>query len=444
MFYLPGKLPNLNVKGTQLSNPYFNCLDDNLGKNIFTQNLLNAQEEFSKDFNDLLRPKAMPIQTNEDEQISLPPQQFVEPPVEKEKTEISLDDFLYDLRALCMGIKSPSFLYSEKRHEFRLRRGVRVENLTVNTLRQHTSQFIEFGTCMRRLQLLISPNFQSQLAYGGFTFRAFYLAISQYLQHVQQFISLGKDRSLLEFSYRISNVIDQVTTLGRICYLNPRTAEVPEAFPIGGKLLQYVSSLLHSTLRPEIFLLLANILRKCVEFYFSHLEKWIYQGILEDRHRELFIVCTDQYSYDTKKFFDRAYSAQEDLIPDFLAGLHEDIVLCGKYTMLLKAYKPFHPFLDLPKPNLRVCLSSKLIFTLEETIKSYVQRAEDVCGPKITIDEINRRKREKVENLKQLVEKTTRENLHKWEIERKEADAKLLRVKQERLAELKLQIENAR
>ncbi|XP_055693666.1 uncharacterized protein LOC129796032 [Lutzomyia longipalpis] len=455
MFQLPDALPSLNIRGENPSNPYFEAFSENLGKNIFTQNLLLAREMFSKDFQEILMTKQLANEGNSQERndfdslCSLQMKNPLElsqiecPKAPAERKITPLESFMYDLRALCCGFKSPSFVYRRKYEEFRLKKNIRVENVTVNTLKQYVRPFLEFGTCMRRLQQLVaSGDYQSQLDHGGFTFRAFCMEVSQYLAHVRHFIVLTEGTTMLEFSYKLSSIVDQVTTLGRLCQLNP--AAPAGSFPLGGRLLQYVSTQLSLAMRPEIFLLLANIMIKCVEFYFSHLEMWIHQGVLEDRYHELFIVYTDQYSYDSKKFFDKAYSVQENLIPDFLTGLTEDIILCGKYTMLLKAYKPFHPLLDIPKPSLNICLSGKLIDTLRASIAAYAQRATAACGPKVTIEEINRRKQVKMENLKRLVEKTMLENLQKWEIERKEADAATLERKKKQLKELQLQIESAK
>lgn len=74
--------------------------------------------------------------------------------------------------------------------------------------------------------------------------------------------------------------------------------------------------------------------------YFSKFEKWLFNGYLDDPSNELFIEYIDHYRFNTKYFFDKAYLICNNIVPEFLRGYEEDILLCGKYTMLLKSFKP--------------------------------------------------------------------------------------------------------
>lgn len=71
-----------------------------------------------------------------------------------------------------------------------------------------------------------------------------------------------------------------------------------------------------------------------------YLQKWIYNGILDDPSNELFIGYIDQYRKDTKHYYDKAYFIRKESVPGFFQGFEDEILQCGKYTMLLKAYKP--------------------------------------------------------------------------------------------------------
>lgn len=61
---------------------------------------------------------------------------------------------------------------------------------------------------------------------------------------------------------------------------------------------------------------------------------------MDDPSNELFIGYVEQYRKDTKHFYDKAYFIRKESVPDFFQGFEEEILQCGKYTMLLKAYKP--------------------------------------------------------------------------------------------------------
>lgn len=75
-------------------------------------------------------------------------------------------------------------------------------------------------------------------------------------------------------------------------------------------------------------------------FYFRHLQKWIYYGLLDDPCNELFVGFVDHYRENTKYFYDKAYFVRKESVPGFFQNFEEQILQCGKYTMLLKAYKP--------------------------------------------------------------------------------------------------------
>lgn len=62
--------------------------------------------------------------------------------------------------------------------------------------------------------------------------------------------------------------------------------------------------------------------------------------MLDDPRNELFICFVDHYRANTKYFFDKAYYVRKESVPGFLQGLEDQILQCGKYTMLLRAYNP--------------------------------------------------------------------------------------------------------
>ncbi|XP_059607787.1 uncharacterized protein LOC132255687 [Phlebotomus argentipes] len=443
MFNFPDLLDVMLPKNS----PYLKGFNAKLGGGIFTQSFLETEAFFRRPLEDILKPKfsAIPKEVTQEEKLSIPnsivvPNSILSCPRSERTGEIlALDDFLCDLRALCMGYRSDSFIFRENRLEFRPQKRLRVENLTVNTLRQYIQPFLEFGTCMKRLLLLVASG--SPAMHEGFIFHAFSMSVDQYLSHVRLLLSLEQKQSLLAFSCKIEKIADQVTALARICHVNPNTREPPKALPSGAQLLKYLLSEASTTMRSEIFLMLSNIVVKCMEFYLAHLEQWIFDGKLQDPHGELFIFFYEQYEYDTKRFFDKAYGVQKDLIPDFLQDFGEMIVLCGKYAMLLKAFKPLHPLFSVPKPSLCVCLSDSQVSALRRNVESYSAMASAVCGPRITVEEIHRRKTEKMETLKRLVEEKRLENLQLWEIERMEAKREAIRAKQEQLRELKRQMD---
>lgn len=72
----------------------------------------------------------------------------------------------------------------------------------------------------------------------------------------------------------------------------------------------------------------------------SHFSNWIFNGVIQDQGRELFIESMDYYMSKTKFFFDKGFVLKRQSVPGFLQGWEDAILLCGKYSNLLKLYNP--------------------------------------------------------------------------------------------------------
>lgn len=73
---------------------------------------------------------------------------------------------------------------------------------------------------------------------------------------------------------------------------------------------------------------------------YRHFSSWIFHGIVDDPGHELFIEFNNYYVPRTKFFFDKAFVVKRQSVPGFLQGWEESILLCGKYSNLLKLYNP--------------------------------------------------------------------------------------------------------
>lgn len=109
---------------------------------------------------------------------------------------------------------------------------------------------------------------------------------------------------------------------------------------IGSDFLAYLYKELINVTKADVRLFYISIMKSCCNVYFSRYQKWLFQGYLDDSEDELFICYVDHYLPNTKHFFDKAYMIKKASVPDFLRGHEDDILLCGKYTMLLKSFKP--------------------------------------------------------------------------------------------------------
>lgn len=91
--------------------------------------------------------------------------------------------------------------------------------------------------------------------------------------------------------------------------------------------------------------LLIYLLHRMSQTYFVQLQRWIYHGELDEELNEIFIsrcryTSPSMINECTKDFFNRGYQVVNEEIPAFLAGCEQDILQCGKYNRVLKAYNP--------------------------------------------------------------------------------------------------------
>lgn len=74
--------------------------------------------------------------------------------------------------------------------------------------------------------------------------------------------------------------------------------------------------------------------------------------MVEDPAHELFIEFINYYVPKTKFFFDKAFVIKRQSVPGFLQGWEESILLCGKYSNLLRLYNPTVRFI---KVDMKIC-----------------------------------------------------------------------------------------
>lgn len=150
---------------------------------------------------------------------------------------------------------------------------------------------------------------------------------------------------------------------------------------------------------------------------FRFFEFWIFHGCIEDPCKELFIEFIDHYRPNTKYFWDKAYLVKRHSVPGFLQGFEDTTLLCGKYTMLLKAYKPEHPLLMIHPPTIDVCLSAEQVQKIQLQCSDYSRRAQVVCGDPISVCSVFKQKAAKKEAFMRKVAERFQENLAKWKLE---------------------------
>lgn len=133
-----------------------------------------------------------------------------------EANMVPTQKFIEHLKSLLVGIESDSFFYCKTTVSFRM-----VDNLTVDdavlpeTIAHFVRDFIECGTCYKRLKLII------KMKHDGFLYRAMSASFDKYLETFRRFIIFGDDRTLVELVLRVTPLIKQLRVLAKVLAIHP-------------------------------------------------------------------------------------------------------------------------------------------------------------------------------------------------------------------------------
>ncbi|XP_055595580.1 uncharacterized protein LOC129746120 [Uranotaenia lowii] len=332
------------------------------------------------------------------------------------------EDFLGDLKFLLTGIGSRCFQYDDH-NRFKMLANFTVDGVSPLTMKSVTDQFVELGTCFRRLQKMTKKNpYNHAMLLEGCVFKAFCDCVERILSCFRIVVNCYEGCSMLQLQRKIEPMRKQILILAKFCGVHPQH-ESDKDFPIGSLFLDQLYKEIIYITDSEVSTFLLHILKHCSHAYFLLFQQWLFGGLLRDPSGELFIYFVNQYRPKTKHFFDRAFLIRRQAVPGFLRGYEEDILLCGKYTMLLKAFRPTHPIFSLKIPKMEVCLSYRQVDQLKSRWLQYVRRARDICGAPVSVRELYEGKAREREQFLRLVEENFRRSMEQW---RQDQDAAAL------------------
>ncbi|XP_055347474.1 gamma-tubulin complex component 2-like isoform X2 [Paramacrobiotus metropolitanus] len=186
----------------------------------------------------------------------------------------------------------------------------------------------------------------------GMTVRAFAHAIRQFLRDYKSFM-VELDDVFRDGQLTIQRLHSQMMPLFPALEMMAGIVQtVTEGKLRGGALL----SALHDRVvrfspKKEIEQLVLHVVTATAVPFLRMLSKWIYEGVVEDPHRE-FMVCI--YNVEIKRskqqsdkgnvntgihtcaYWENRYKLVQTMVPDFMEEYTEKIVLCGKYLNIIR------------------------------------------------------------------------------------------------------------
>uniref|UniRef100_A0A182JVR3 Gamma-tubulin complex component 6 n=1 Tax=Anopheles christyi TaxID=43041 RepID=A0A182JVR3_9DIPT len=348
---------------------------------------------------------------------------------------VSRANFIRDIKFLITGVSSSLFHFDE-RNRFCALPNITIEDVRIESIQSFIDQALEIGTCFRRLLMMTRKNpYTLELIMEGFVFRAFCESVENFLCCYRVLVYSYKRESILQLLQMLSPANEQLLSMAKLCSLHPGN-ESDREFPTGSMLLDHLYRELIQVTKPSVSVFLLSTLRRCCLEYFAIFQRWLFQGQLHDPSGELFVLFVDHYRSNTKHFFDKAYFIRRKIVPGFLKGYDEDILLCGKYVMLLRAFRPLHPLFTLRHPELTVCLSFDEIEKLRTKWLRYVAKARQLCGPAVSVRELYETKQNERVEFYRLVEENFRTYMDQWRVEQETEAQEQKRRKQKQMADL--------
>ncbi|CAG9773680.1 unnamed protein product [Ceutorhynchus assimilis] len=354
--------------------------------------------------------------------------------------------FVQDLKYLLVGIVSETFMTNSK-EEFVITPGIMVEGLTTDVIERYCSSFLFSGTCYRALNKLATKDpLTRNYKHPGYVFSEFCEAVAKYLRYYRTAIfSLSEDILYLSFREKTLKIQNQIATLALICKIGPCASENEET-PHGVPLLNYLyQKVLMGASDKTLCLVLYSIFYPCCQVYFSRfLHQWIVKGILNDPYQEFFIRSNLKYlSSRGRTYWTRSYETREDMIPDFLIDLKQDILYCGRIMNLLRLCDPSHKLcrfvMGKNQLMLTSCLSHEKLTQLQQTCSRYYLEASAECGTKFSFEKYL--EKSKGTDITLLYAKKRAVTLRRIELERQKAKQEAHEKKLEEMLMLKEQLD---
>lgn len=200
--------------------------------------------------------------------------------------------YLMNLKYLCTGVESDCFKYDPVEVSFcPQERGLTVCHFAAETVVEMNRQFIEFGTCFKRLELATSVIPETRtMPVEGFVYKSLSKAVNQFLFSIRHFIFNGpKDETMMQFSMRIRKFSGIVVFFAKLFQIHPDgewrmkwyglTKIIQHLFisdnrvvdmPKGSRLLVYLYEILMDEMNKQDKVIpVVTIIRDCCQAYYQ-------------------------------------------------------------------------------------------------------------------------------------------------------------------------------
>ncbi|XP_023941347.1 gamma-tubulin complex component 6 [Bicyclus anynana] len=316
---------------------------------------------------------------------------------------ISEKQFIRHIMYLIIGVETDSFKFNEESKSFNMKDNLVLEGISKEHLKSYVAPLLLVGTFYKRLSNFAFHHTAEDYFHSkGLVFEAAREVIRRYLLEFRLLAT-----SIYEENCRSTEDLNTMPTLIQILYhIKPLQYEIETiasiykvldidstSIPFGAELMSYLFNEISLVTHKRTAQILYNSLFYICSVYFKFIERFIFEGEIDDNYGEFFIRKDASFvNSRSKRYWDKGFHITCGVaIPDFLRQLTSIILLCGKSFRLLKHCNPSDPLVLLissDHPSVRCCASFDELEQQQQLLDVYRTRCLFVTGELVTFEQI--------------------------------------------------------
>ncbi|XP_005101891.1 gamma-tubulin complex component 6 [Aplysia californica] len=300
---------------------------------------------------------------------------------------------LYMLNA----VPSDVFPLDQETQSFQIVPDLHVVGISPDLLADFLGDFVACGTFHARLLQFSKPLVLNSFYREGLIFQAFVAAVRRVLKYFSAAIlNVPQDLEMLQLKNYFHKAMAQIRYLAKLCHCHdrPPPSQPPGDFPTGMNLLSYLYNEASVAISSPHYPLLLSVLQMSSAPFMLFIRDWVFHGVFTDSYQEFMIQADDGcIEARDEMYWEKAYTVisgdnERGEVPQFLHGMAQDLVTCGKSINLLRICHPEHFMCNLSEselPTVNVTFSQSELKLTEKFCQMYVGRMREV-GRRITVD----------------------------------------------------------
>ncbi|XP_047997599.1 gamma-tubulin complex component 6 [Leguminivora glycinivorella] len=310
--------------------------------------------------------------------------------------------FIRHVMYLIIGVETTSFPFSQDFNCFNIKENLALEGISVAHLKGYVKDLLLIGTYYKRLyQFAFNHSVEDHFRSKGLVYEAAREIVRRYLLNFRLTATAIYEEctgntqqclpTLLQILHHMEPLKYEIETVASIYKMINHDSKT--TIPNGAELMSYlfneISLVTHTKTAATMFSALFSVCR----VYFRFIERFIFEGELDDWYNEFFIKKDSQYANSrSKRYWDKGFHITQSVaVPEFLRVLAKLILLCGKSLRLLKLCNPNDPLVLLissDHPSIKCCATFPALSRQQQLLDVYRTRCLFVSGEPVTFPQL--------------------------------------------------------